>query len=107
MPVQITPIVSATPVIVEAVAPKTYDSWFLKNFQLYSTPQRTFNAKVLWSLGKLNVDGTSELSATTGFCFLENILADTILAENPEIAAVLPQFLAALEAVSRRKNAIS
>lgn len=107
MPVQITPIVSATPVVVEAVTAKTYDTWFLKDFQLYSTPQRTFNAKVLWSLGKINDDGSADLSTKTGFCFLENILADTVLAENPEIAAILPQFLAALEAVSRRKNAIS
>lgn len=107
MSVQITPIVSATPVVQEATGEKTYDTWFLRDFQLYATTQRTFNAKVLWSLGKMNADGTSELTATTGFCFLENILSDTVLAENPEIAAILPQFLSALEAVSRRKNAIS
>ncbi len=107
MSVQIVPITSATPQVIQATEAKTYDTWFLKDFHLYSTVDRTFNAKVLWTLGKLNSDGTSELSNKTGFCFIENLLSDTALAENPEIASVLTPFLSALEAISKRKNAIS
>lgn len=107
MSVEIQPIVSAEPVVTETIASKTFDTWFLTDFSLYAKPDRTFNAKVSWKLGKMNEDGTSELSNKTGFCLLENLLDTDNLMENPEIAAVLQQFLSALEAVSRRKGAIS
>lgn len=107
MPLQIVPITSATPQVIQATEAKTYDTWFLKDFHLYSTTDRTFNAKVLWTLGKLNDDGTSELSNRTGFCYIENLLSETALTDNPEIAAVLTPFLSALEAISKRKNAIN
>jgi len=107
MPVNIQPIVSADPVVTETVASKTYDTWFLTDFNLYAKPDRTFNAKVSWKLGKLNEDGSSELSNKTGFCMLEDLLSETTLTENPEVAAVLGQFLSALEAVSKRKGAIN
>ncbi len=38
---------------------------------------------------------------------LEDLLSETTLTENPEVAAVLGQFLSALEAVSKRKGAIN
>lgn len=107
MPISIPPIVSNSPVIVNATETKTYDTWFLKDFQLYANSQRKFNAKVSWVLGKVNADGSSELSSTTGFTLLENILGDQCLQENPEIAAILPNFLSALEAISKRKGAIN
>lgn len=107
MPIEIQPIVSADPVVTETIASKTFDTWFLTDFSLYAKPDRTFNAKVSWKLGKMNEDGTSELSNKTGFCLLENLLDAETLMENPEIAGVLQQFLSALEAVSRRKGAIS
>jgi hypothetical protein len=106
MPVNI-PIVSASaPVTTEPVATKVFDTWFLKDFKLYSTADRTFNASVSWQLGKIYEDGSSELSNQKGFVLLEDILSDTCLQENPEIAAIVPTFLSALEAISRRKNAI-
>lgn len=107
MSIEIQPIVSAEPVVTETIASKTFDTWFLTDFSLYAKPDRTFNAKVSWKLGKMNSDGTSELSNKTGFCLLENLLDTETLMENPEIAGVLQQFLSALEAVSRRKGAIS
>lgn len=106
MPVDINPIVSAVPVTVQPTQEITYDTWFLKDFSLYATPERKFNAKVNWVLGKLNQDGSSSLSNQKGFCFLEDLLSEASLTENPEIAAVLQQFLGALDAVSRRKGAI-
>jgi hypothetical protein len=106
MPVNITPIVSAVPVTIQPTETITYDTWFLKDFNLYATIDRKFNAKVNWVLGKLNDDGSSELSNQKGFCLLEDILSEQALTENPEIAAILPQFLGALNAVSRRKGAI-
>jgi hypothetical protein len=107
MSINIQPIVSTTPVTTETVASKTYDTWFLTDFSLYAKPDRTFNAKVSWKLGKLNEDGSSELSNKTGFCMLEDLLSEQTLTENPEIAAVVENFLGALAAVSLRKGAIN
>jgi len=102
----IQPIVTSTPVVTETIESKTYDTWFLTDFNLYANPDRTFNAKVSWRIGKLNADGTSELGKKTGFCMLENLLSEQNLTENPEIAAVVENFLGAIAAVSLRKGAI-
>lgn len=102
----IQPIITSTPVVTETVESKTYNTWFLTDFNLYAKPDRTFNAKVSWRLGKLNEDGSSELSSKTGFCLLENLLGEQTLTENPEIAAIVEGFLGALAAVSLRKGAI-
>lgn len=106
MAISIPVVASATPVTTEVIAAKTYDTWFLKDFHLYATQDRTFHAKVEWLLGKINEDGSSEFSGQKSFCLLEDLLSETSLTENPEIAAIVPAFLSALEAVSRRKNAI-
>ena len=101
------PIVAQTPLVTEAIESKTYDTWFLTDFNLYAKPDRTFNAKVSWRLGKINSDGSSELSNKTGFCMLEDLLSDQTLSENPEIAGVMLNFLSALTTVSLRKGAIN
>jgi len=106
MPVDIPQIVAAAPLTVQPAETKTYDTWFLEGFTLQALPNRTFNAKVSWRLGRVKQDGTSEMSDQKGFCFLEDILSDTCLQENPEVASILPGFIGALEAVSRRKKAI-
>jgi hypothetical protein len=106
MPINIPQIVAHAPLTVQPSETKTYDTWFLESFSLGASADRTFSAKVAWRLGKVNEDGSSELSQQRGFCFLDDMLSDSCLTENPEIAAVLPSFLGALEAVSRRKNAI-
>lgn len=102
----IQPIIAQTPLITETVEGKTYDTWFLTDFKLYAKPDRTFNANVSWRLGKINPDGTSEFSNKTGFCMLEDLLSDQTLSENPEIANVVLDFLAALTTISYRKGAI-
>jgi hypothetical protein len=106
MPVSIPQIVAAAPLTVQPSETKTFDTWFLEGFKLQATPNRTFNAKVSWRLGRTKEDGSSEMSDQKGFCLLEDLLSENCLTENPEVAAVLPSFLGALEAVSRRKNAI-
>jgi hypothetical protein len=106
MAVNIPVVQSTTPLTTEPVVAKVYDTWFLEDFHLYANADRTFNAKVLWRLGRVNADGTSELSSQKGFTVIEDLLSEAALTENPEIAAVVPQFLSALEAVSRRKGAI-
>lgn len=106
MPVNIQQIITSTPVVAPTVSEKTYDTWFLTNFSLYAKPDRTFNAKVSWVLGKINEDGSAEMSSKTGFALLENLLSEETLMENPEIAAIVEGFLGALAAVSLRKGAI-
>jgi hypothetical protein len=103
----IQPIVTGTPVVTETIESKTYDTWFLTDFNLYAKPDRTFNAKVSWRIGKLNADGTSELGKKTGFCMLEDLLSEQTLSENPEIAAIVEGFLGALASVSYKKGAIN
>jgi len=106
MPVDIPQIVATTPITVQPSETKTFDTWFLEGFALQASADRTFNAKVSWRLGRTKADGTAEMSDQKGFCFLEDLLSEACLTENPEVAAILPSFLGALEAVSRRKNAI-
>lgn len=106
MAVSIPVVAATTPLTTEAVAIKTFDTWFLKDFHLYATADRTFHASVDWKLGRINEDGTQEFSSQRGFLLVEDLLSDATLSENPEIAAILPSFLAALEAISRRKQAI-
>lgn len=49
---------------------------------------------------------SSELSDTRKSCYVRDLLSDTVLTRHPEIAQVLPGFLSALEAVSKREGVI-
>ena len=48
----------------------------------------------------------SELSDTRRNCYVRDLLGDAQLAKHPEILQVLPGFLSALEAISKREGSI-
>jgi len=102
----IQPIVSSNPVTIDPVPAKTYDTWFLTNFRLSATGDRKFVAEVFWQLGKLNADGTSEMSEKRVNHFIPDLLNPETIATNPEISELVPNFLSTLEAVSKRANVI-
>lgn len=158
MPVEIPPVVATSPVVKEPVEAKTFDTWFLTDFRLVSTPDRKFDAEVFWALGriitttqevpvekqvektvskpKLDENGmpvvdeegkpvmedvvetvtevvmetvttnSSELSDTRRNCYVRDLLGDAQLTKHPEIIQVLPGFLSALEAISKREGSI-
>jgi hypothetical protein len=158
MPVDI-PVVAATnPVVQQPVEAKTFNTWFLTDFRLVSTPDRKFDAEVFWVLGRIvtkteevpvekqvektvskpkldengqpvvDADGkpvmedvveivtetvmesvttnSSELSDVRRNCYVRDLLGDAQLAKHPEIIQVLPGFLSALEAISKREGSI-
>lgn len=49
---------------------------------------------------------SSEFSDTRKNCYVRDLLSDGMLMRHPEIAQVLPGFLSALEAISKREGAI-
>jgi hypothetical protein len=49
---------------------------------------------------------SSELSDTRRNCYVRDLLGDAQLAKHPEILQVLPGFLSALEAISKREGSI-
>jgi len=102
----IQPIISSNPVTTDPVPAKTYDTWFLTNFRLSATGDRKFVAEVFWQLGKLNADGTSEMSDKTVNHFIPDLLNPETIATNPEIAQLVPNFLSTLEIVSKRASII-
>ena len=102
----IQPIVSTNPVTTVPVPEKVYDTWFLSDFRLSATTDRKFQAEIFWTLGKINADGTTELSDTKTNHFLPDLLDAGNLTANPEIAALVPTFLSTLAAVSKRANVI-
>jgi hypothetical protein len=158
MPVEIPVVVATSPVVQQPVETKTFDTWFLTDFRLVSTPDRKFDAEVFWCLGriitssqevpverqveqtvsrpKVNEAGdtvldengqpvmedvvetvtetvmesvtsnSSELSNLQRNCYVRDLLSDAQLAKHPEIIQVLPGFLTALEAISKREGSI-
>lgn len=102
----IQPIVSTNPIVTDPVPAKTYNTWFLTDFRLSATADRKFVAEVFWQLGKLNPDGTSEMSEKRVNHFIPDLLNPDTVATNPEIATLVPNFLSTLEAVSKRANII-
>lgn len=158
MPVEIPPVVATNPVIQNPIEAKTFNTWFLTDFRLVSTPDRKFDAEVFWALGRIltqteevpvekqvektvskpkvdengqsvvDADGkpvmedvvetvtetvmesvttnSSELSDTRRNCYVRDLLGDAQLAKHPEIIQVLPGFLSALEAISKREGSI-
>jgi hypothetical protein len=158
MPVEIPPVVATNPVIQNPVEEKIFDTWFLTDFRLVSTPDRKFDAEVFWALGRIitnteevpvekqvertvsrpKVDengnpvldengqpvmedvvetvtetvmeavttNSSEFSDTRRNCYVRDLLGDAQLAKHPEIIQVLPGFLSALEAISKREGSI-
>ena len=158
MPVEIPPVVATNPVVQNPVEAKTFDTWFLTDFRLVSTPDRKFDAEVFWALGRIITNteevpvekqvertvsrpkvnelgepvldengqpvmedvvetvtetvmetlttNSSELSDTRRNCYVRDLLGDAQLAKHPEIIQVLPGFLSALEAISKREGSI-
>ena len=158
MPVEIPPVVATNPVIQNPIEATTFNTWFLTDFRLVSTPDRKFDAEVFWALGRIltqteevpvekqvektvskpkvdengqpvvDADGkpvmedvvetvtetvmesvttnSSELSDTRRNCYVRDLLGDAQLAKHPEIIQVLPGFLSALEAISKREGSI-
>lgn len=102
----IQPIAAANPITTTPIPAKTYDTWFLTDFRLSATSDRKFAAEVFWQLGKLNIDGSAEMSDKRINHFIPDLLNPDTLAANPEIATLVPNFLSTLEAVSKRANII-
>jgi|APGre2960657444_1045066.scaffolds.fasta_scaffold392220_1 hypothetical protein len=102
----IQPIISTNPVTTVPVPEKVYDTWFLSDFRLSATGDRKFVAEIFWTLGRINADGTSELSGKTTNHFIPDLLSEESLLANPEITTLVPDFLSTLAAVSKRANVI-
>lgn len=106
MPVEITPITATNPVVTEAVAAKTFDTWFLTDFRLVSNQNREFDAESFWRLGRYKEDGTPEFTDKVVVSRVANLLSDENITLHPEIANVTPGFLGALEAIAKRQGVI-
>lgn len=159
MSIEIPPIAATNPIVVQPVAEKTFDTWFLTDFRLVASPDRRFDVEAFWALGRLynvteqvtteqpvtrevtrqktnpetglpevDAEGNpvmetvsettietvtsdvtvtkSELSDRRSNCYVRDLLSTEVITKHPEIAAVLPEFLNAITAVSRREGSI-
>lgn len=104
-------IEASQPTVVEpAAVPPPLDTWFLENLSIRGNVDRTMPI----SLNAMFVKGTELKDAAgnvTGYYTdanhrthfqIENLFSVNTMSTHPEIAALMPQFLAALDAVGKR-----
>jgi hypothetical protein len=106
-------IIASSPEIVAATPEKVYDIWFLENFQIRASADRTqpIDLEVFWLKGRLlkeTIDGVETVvgyetnPATRTNYIVRDLFNPEVLSQHPEIASLMPQFMPALEAVGKR-----
>ena len=106
-------IVASSPAVIAATPEKVFDIWFLENFQIRASADRTqpIDLETFWIKGrevKETVDGVEKTvgyetnpAARTNY-IVRDLFNPEVLVQHPEIAVLLPQFMPALEAVGKR-----
>lgn len=105
------PEIPATePTVVPPVAGATYDQWYLTGTVITSTEAREFNLESFWVKGN-----TQELSSITTNNVVRNItsipslveqLGQDFLDANPDVVAIMPQFLAVLAKIATKQGVL-
>lgn len=105
MPVEITPIPVAEPVVIPAIPEEVLDTAFLKQMIIVRNQDNTFDIEVMWQYGKVE-DGVSALKGKVAHDRFVNVLSDEFVAENPEVLQAVGPLLSGLVAASKRKGSI-
>ena len=105
------PQIPATdPTVVPPVAGATYDQWFLSGTTISSQAASTFDLESFWVKGN-----ATELSSITTNNVVRDITSIPSLAEqlgqdfldaNPDIVAIMPQFLAVLAKIATKQGVL-
>jgi hypothetical protein len=111
IPEPVFPEIPATdPTVVPPVEGATYDQWFLSGTTISSQAASTFDLESFWVKGN-----ATELSSITTNNVIRNVTSIPSLAEqlgqdfldaNPDIVAIMPQFLAVLAKIATKQGVL-
>ena len=103
-------IPASNPTVVPPVEGATYDQWFLSAANISSQEASTFNLECFWVKGNatalspittnnvvLNITNVDSLAAQLGQDFLD---------ANPDIVAIMPQFLTVLAKIATKQGVL-
>jgi len=91
------PIPATNPTTTPATPVEVYDQWFLAGLTINHRDGDVYDLETFWDQGN-----ATKLSGVRTNYIIRNLLSQESLYANPEIAAIAPQFMAALAAVGKR-----
>ena len=103
-------IPASDPVVVPPIPGDTYDEWFLTGCTISSSEAKNFNLESFWVMGN-----SENLSSHTTNNVVRNITSIPSLAEqlgqdfldaNPDVIAIMPQFLAVLAKIAKQQKVL-
>ena len=111
IPAPIFPDVPATdPTVVSPVAGETYNKWYLTDCNISSREGSSFDIESFWVKG--NATGYSDTRTNnivrnfTDPTSLVSQLGEEWLTANPDVVAIMPQFLAVLAKIGTRQGVL-
>lgn len=101
---------SNNPEVVPAQPQKTFDKWFMTNFNLQKTSNDEMNCLCQWIIGRTYVeDDITKIEYGTeaqSFTF-QNILSTSFNADNPEMAPMLNDIVTSMNAICVRQGGLN
>ena len=111
VPEPVFPQIPATdPTVVPPVAGATYDQWFLIATNINSVAGTVFNLEAFWAKGNdtdlSDIRTNNCLRDITNLTALAEQLGQDWLDENPDVVAIMPQFLTVLAKIATRQGVL-
>lgn len=101
---------SDNPEVIPAQPQKTYDKWFMTNYNLQKNSNNEMNCLVQWIIGRTyvenNVTKIEYGTEAQSFTFL-NILSDSFNAANPEMAPLLNDIVTTMDTICKRQGGLN
>ena len=91
------PILATKPSTSAPLAAEVFDQWFLAGVTINHRDGDVYDLETFWDQGN-----ATKLSGVRTNYIIRNLLSQQSLYDNPEIAAIAPQFIGALAAVGKR-----
>ena len=105
------PEIPATDVtVVPPVAGATYDQWFLSGTTISSRAASTFDLESFWVKGNAtelcNITTNNVVRNITSIPSLAEQLGQDFLDANPDVIAIMPQFLSVLAKIAKKQGVL-
>ena len=98
---EFSPILATTPTTTPATMEEVFNQWFLAALSLNRRDGTVYDLETHWDQGN-----ETKLSGVRTNYIIRDLLSQQSLYDNPEIAEIAPQLMAALAAVGKRKGVL-
>ena len=95
------PVLATNPTTTPATLEEVFNQWFLAVLALNRRDGTVYDLEVHWDQGN-----ETKLSGVRTNFIIRDLLSQQSLYENPEIAEIAPQLMAALAAIGKRKGVL-